>query len=52
MLRNESPTAPVSIPMGEGRAVLGGQGPKGTRLKFPQVSADLADAGGAPRTRS
>lgn len=42
MLRNESPTAPVSIPMGEGRAVLGGQGPKGTRLKFPQVSADLA----------
>jgi len=41
MLRNESATAPVVIPMGDGYIEVGGQGPAGTRNKFPQVSADL-----------
>lgn len=44
MLRKESATAPVWIPdveAGQHRR-LGGDGPPGTRLKFPQVSANLA----------
>jgi len=43
MLRNEAPTAPVHFytQAGEKRQV-GGEGPLGTRRKFPQVSADLS----------
>ncbi|CAN7617001.1 phosphoadenosine phosphosulfate reductase family protein [Acidovorax delafieldii] len=40
--RNNQPTAPISIPDGAGgQLVLGGNGPLGTRLKFPQQSASL-----------
>lgn len=42
MLRENSSTAPVCIPFGDGYKVLGGDGPLGTRLKFPQVSANLS----------
>lgn len=43
MLRDGTPTAPVSIPSPDGGYVLiGGKGPLGTRRKFPQVSADLS----------
>lgn len=43
MLRRETPTAPVHWfdPSGE-LSSRGGQGPVGTRLRFPQVSADLS----------
>jgi 3'-phosphoadenosine 5'-phosphosulfate sulfotransferase (PAPS reductase)/FAD synthetase len=43
MLRNNTPTAPISF-QDENFKVLttGGQGPLGTRLKFPQVTADLS----------
>lgn len=42
MLRQDSATAPVSIPTSTGvNRVLGGNGPLGTRRKFPQVSASL-----------
>lgn len=41
--RNGTPTAPVHIPHSDGgHQVLGGNGPTGTRNKFPQVSASLA----------
>lgn len=40
--RDNQPTAPISIPDGKGgHIVLGGEGPLGTRLKFPQQSASL-----------
>jgi hypothetical protein len=42
MLRRGTPTAPVWIPHAEGHRSIGGRGPAGTRLKFPQVSADLS----------
>lgn len=42
MLRNESPTAPVWIPHESTSRVLGGSGPPGTRRRFPQVTANLA----------
>jgi 3'-phosphoadenosine 5'-phosphosulfate sulfotransferase (PAPS reductase)/FAD synthetase len=42
MLRDGDPTAPVFIPEGDGHRAIGGKGPEGTRLKFPQVSADLS----------
>lgn len=42
MLRENSPTAPVCIPFGDGYKVIGGDGPLGTRRKFPQVSANLS----------
>ncbi len=43
MQRQNSPTGAVMIPDGKGGHVAhGGQGPVGTRLKFPQVSADLS----------
>jgi hypothetical protein len=42
MLRENSATAPVWIPTADGRhRRLGGNGPLGTRLRFPQVSASL-----------
>jgi 3'-phosphoadenosine 5'-phosphosulfate sulfotransferase (PAPS reductase)/FAD synthetase len=44
MLRDEAPTAPISITLPDGRVVgslTSQNSPKGTRLKFPQVSADL-----------
>lgn len=42
MLRHEMPTAPVVFETPQGRVVAGGQGPNGTRLRFPQVSASLS----------
>lgn len=43
MLRNETPTAPVHWFGSTGEInSKGGQGPVGTRLRFPQVSADLS----------
>lgn len=43
MLREGTPTAPVAFEVpGRGAVSVGGQGPPGTRLKFPQVSADLS----------
>lgn len=42
MLRSGTPTAPVTFQRLDGTEELaGGSGPNGTRLKFPQVSADL-----------
>lgn len=42
MMRDGTPTAPIVIPGENGELLrLGGNGPAGTRLKFPQVSADL-----------
>lgn len=42
MLRKDSATAPVSIPWTDGgQKLIGGNGPSNTRMKFPQVSADL-----------
>lgn len=43
MLRNDTATAPISWENPDGSiGTAGGKGPKGTRLKFPQVSADLS----------
>lgn len=43
MLRKDAPTAPVWIPdEQQGHRRVGGDGPMGTRLKFPQVSANLS----------
>ncbi|WP_234265151.1 phosphoadenosine phosphosulfate reductase domain-containing protein [Hydrogenophaga sp. NFH-34] len=43
MLRQDAPTAPVWIPDDNGgHRRVGGNGPLGTRLKFPQVSANLS----------
>jgi 3'-phosphoadenosine 5'-phosphosulfate sulfotransferase (PAPS reductase)/FAD synthetase len=42
MLRQDAPTAPVWIPDAGGHRRLGGTGPLGTRLRFPQVTANLA----------
>jgi 3'-phosphoadenosine 5'-phosphosulfate sulfotransferase (PAPS reductase)/FAD synthetase len=42
MLRDNEPTAPTTIELRDGRRLtVGGAGPSGTRLKFPQVTADL-----------
>ena len=42
MLRDNMPTAPICFQTPEGTiGRVGGQGPLGTRLRFPQVSADL-----------
>ncbi|WP_408871046.1 MULTISPECIES: phosphoadenosine phosphosulfate reductase domain-containing protein [Gluconobacter] len=49
MLRDNAPTAPVVFETPNGFIRTGGQGPEGTRLSFPQVSAslkiDVADRG-------
>lgn len=43
MLRKSTPTAPMHFEREIGPAqVVGGRGPLGTRLKFPQVSPDLS----------
>jgi hypothetical protein len=43
MLRDQQPTAPIHFELPDGTtATTGGRGPAGTRLKFPQVSADLS----------
>lgn len=42
LLRDGTATGPVYIPDGEGHRKIGGEGPPGIRLKFPQLSADLA----------
>lgn len=43
MLRNGNATAAVSIPWdGDTQRLIGGDGPEGTRLMFPQVSASLS----------
>lgn len=42
MLRDGTPTAPTHYELPDGTvATTGGKGPSGTRLKYPQVSADL-----------
>ena len=41
MLRNDAPTAPTAIPWEGGHKLVGGDGPLGTRRKFPQVSMNL-----------
>lgn len=41
MTRTTCPTAPSSVPFEETRKLIGGAGPEGTRLKFPQQSASL-----------
>ncbi len=42
MLRNNQPTAPTTFVTPSGELVtIGGKGDPGTRLKFPQVAADL-----------
>ncbi len=42
MLREDRPTAPVWFDTPYGMRSAGGQGRPGTRLRFPQVSADLS----------
>lgn len=43
MLRNGNATAPMMVPDEKGGySAIGGSGPAGVRLKFPQVSADLS----------
>lgn len=43
MLRDQQATAPTSFELGDGTiGTAGGKGPPGTRLKFPQVTADLS----------
>jgi 3'-phosphoadenosine 5'-phosphosulfate sulfotransferase (PAPS reductase)/FAD synthetase len=43
MLRLDSPTAPISWENPDGTlSTKGGDGPQGTRLRFPQVTANLA----------
>lgn len=43
MLRDDVPTAPTGFQMPGGReGSAGGAGPAGTRMKFPQVAADLS----------
>ena len=42
MLRANAPTAPIHYQTPEGVRVVGGNGPRNTRLRFPQVSADLS----------
>lgn len=41
MLRENQPTAPTMVPTPSGMQAFGGERGCGTRLKFPQVSADL-----------
>lgn len=41
MLRHDAATAPCNVPCGDGRKLIGGNGPCNTRRKFPQVTADL-----------
>lgn len=42
MLRDNAPTAPTKFELADGTiGEAGGKGPRGTRRKFPQVSADL-----------
>jgi 3'-phosphoadenosine 5'-phosphosulfate sulfotransferase (PAPS reductase)/FAD synthetase len=42
MLRDSQPTAPIHFETPNGTiGTVGGEGPRGTRLRFPQVSADL-----------
>ena len=41
MMRADAPTAPIHYETAEGVRVVGGNGPRNTRLRFPQVSADL-----------
>lgn len=42
MLREDAPTAPVWFETPYGMDASGGRGPTGTRLRYPQVSADLS----------
>jgi DNA sulfur modification protein DndC len=42
MLRNNQPTAPIRCELPNGKiGTVGGTGPHGTRLRFPQVAANL-----------
>ena len=52
MLREGQPTAAVLFETpADGVRVIGGQGPVGTRLRFPQVSADLSVRWCSPVTK-
>nr|WP_275447194.1 phosphoadenosine phosphosulfate reductase family protein [Roseomonas mucosa] len=42
MLRQDAPTAPILFETPHGLMRAGGAGPRNTRLRFPQVSADLS----------
>lgn len=42
MLRDETPTGPIWYETPSGMDAAGGRGPVGTRLRYPQVSADLS----------
>ncbi|WP_153431515.1 phosphoadenosine phosphosulfate reductase domain-containing protein [Gluconobacter aidae] len=42
MLRDNAPIAPVVFETPDGTIRAGGQGPMGTRMRFPQVSASLS----------
>lgn len=42
MLRQDLPTAPIHFQAPDGLHTVGGNGPSGTRCKFPQVSGNLA----------
>ncbi|APT60294.1 phosphoadenosine phosphosulfate reductase (plasmid) [Roseomonas gilardii] len=42
MLRQDAPTAPILFETPDGLMRAGGAGPRNTRLRFPQVSADLS----------
>jgi 3'-phosphoadenosine 5'-phosphosulfate sulfotransferase (PAPS reductase)/FAD synthetase len=42
MMRNNEPTAPTRFETPDGLVQIGGNGPVGTRLKYPQVAASLS----------
>lgn len=42
MMRQNAPTQAVTFDTPDGRRSSGGRGPKNTRMRFPQVSADLS----------
>jgi hypothetical protein len=42
MLRQDTATAPIAFETPHGLETRGGDGPRNTRLRFPQVSADLS----------
>ena len=51
MLRDGDATAPVTFETPLGRGTVGGAGKPGTRLRFPQVSADLSTRFCSPVTK-
>ena len=51
MLRADAPTAPVHFQTPSGIGISGGAGPRNTRRRFPQVSADLSVRWCSPYTK-